>query len=171
MFTLGLDYMHRRGIRPKPYSSSAFYHFFAIAIYIILGWYWYAIETRQQQYHSVQQIHGGVLFLAPSLTIRLSIPVLREFLPGVRSGRGFDWGRSGHDLISLDLIHMLEIRHSLLTGTGHHAHLTQSIMTSSNGTIPRATGHLCGQFTGNRWIHRTKASDAELWCFRWSTPE
>ena len=24
---------------------------------------------------------------------------------------------------------------------------------------------LCGEFTGHRWIHRTKASDAELWCF------
>ena len=23
----------------------------------------------------------------------------------------------------------------------------------------------CGEFTGHRWIPRTKASDAELWCF------
>ena len=38
-------------------------------------------------------------------------------------------------------------------------------MTSSNGNIFRFTGHLCGEFTGNRWILRTKASDAELWCF------
>ena len=37
-------------------------------------------------------------------------------------------------------------------------------MTSSNGSIFRATGHLCGEFTGHRWIPRTKASDAELWC-------
>ena len=29
----------------------------------------------------------------------------------------------------------------------------------------RVTGHLCGEFTGHRWIPRTKASDAELWCF------
>ena len=27
----------------------------------------------------------------------------------------------------------------------------------------RVTGHLCGEFTGPRWIPRTKASDAELW--------
>ena len=27
------------------------------------------------------------------------------------------------------------------------------------------TGQLCGEFTGHRWISRTKASDAELWCF------
>ena len=39
------------------------------------------------------------------------------------------------------------------------------MMTSSNGNILRATGHLCGEFTGGRWIPRTKASDAELWCF------
>ena len=38
-------------------------------------------------------------------------------------------------------------------------------MTSSNGNIFRVTGHLCGEFTGPRWIPRTKASDAELWCF------
>ena len=45
-------------------------------------------------------------------------------------------------------------------------------MTSSNGSIFRVTGHLCGEFTGPRWsprwIPRTKASDAELWCFLWS---
>ena len=35
-------------------------------------------------------------------------------------------------------------------------------MTSSNGNIFRVTGHLCGEFTGDRWIPRTKASDAEL---------
>ena len=38
-------------------------------------------------------------------------------------------------------------------------------MTSSNGNIFRVTGHLCGEFTGHRWIPHTKASDAELWCF------
>ena len=44
------------------------------------------------------------------------------------------------------------------------------MMTSSNGNIFRVTGHLCGEFTGSRWIPRTKASDPELWCFLWSTP-
>ena len=44
-------------------------------------------------------------------------------------------------------------------------------MTSSNGIIFRATGHLCREFTGNRWIPCTKASDAELCCFLWSAPE
>ena len=30
---------------------------------------------------------------------------------------------------------------------------------------------LLGEFTGDRWIPRTKASDAELWCFLWSASE
>ena len=40
-----------------------------------------------------------------------------------------------------------------------------TMMTSSNGSIFRVTGPLCGEFTGHRWIPRTKASDAELWLF------
>ena len=46
-----------------------------------------------------------------------------------------------------------------------------SMMTSSNGNFFRVTGHLCGEFAGLRWIPRTKASDAELWCFLWSAHE
>ena len=36
------------------------------------------------------------------------------------------------------------------------------MMTWSNGNIFRVTGHSCGEFTGPRWIPRTKASNAEL---------
>ena len=44
--------------------------------------------------------------------------------------------------------------------------------TSSNVNIFRATGPLCGEFPGQRWIPLTKASDAaELWCFLLSAPE
>ena len=43
-------------------------------------------------------------------------------------------------------------------------------MTSSNGNIFRVTGPLWGEFTSHRWIPRTKASDAEVWCFLWSAP-
>ena len=39
------------------------------------------------------------------------------------------------------------------------------MMTSSNRNIFRVTGPLCVEFTGHRWIPRTKASDAELWYF------
>ena len=44
------------------------------------------------------------------------------------------------------------------------------MMTSSNGNIFRVTGPLCGEFTGYWWIPRTKASDAEFWCYLWSAP-
>ena len=47
---------------------------------------------------------------------------------------------------------------------------SQLMMTSSNENILGVTGHLCGEFIGHRWIPRTKASDAELWCFHWSAP-
>ena len=50
------------------------------------------------------------------------------------------------------------------------AYLISSMMTSSNGNIFRVIGPLCREFTGPRWIPHTKASDAELWCFLWSTP-
>ena len=56
------------------------------------------------------------------------------------------------------------IRCDLCRWSGH-------LMTSSNGNIFRVTGPLCGEFAGHRWIPRTKASDAELWCFLWSVPE
>ena len=39
------------------------------------------------------------------------------------------------------------------------------MMTSSNGNIFRVTGPLCREFTGDRWIPRTKASDGELGSF------
>ena len=45
------------------------------------------------------------------------------------------------------------------------------MMTSSYGNIFRVTGHLCGEFTGPRWIPHTKASDAELSCFLWSASD
>ena len=38
------------------------------------------------------------------------------------------------------------------------------MITSSNGNIFHVTGPFYGKFTGDRWIPRTKASDAELWC-------
>ena len=43
-------------------------------------------------------------------------------------------------------------------------------MMSSNGNIFHFTGPLCMEFTGHRWIPLSKASNAELWCFLWSSP-
>ena len=44
----------------------------------------------------------------------------------------------------------------------------RSMMTSSNGSIFRVAGPLCGEFTGHRRTPLKKASDAELLCFLWS---
>ena len=49
--------------------------------------------------------------------------------------------------------------------------ISNDMMTSSNGNLFRVTGPLCREFTGHRWNPLTKASDAELSCFLWSTPE
>ena len=43
----------------------------------------------------------------------------------------------------------------------HLLRFVPGMMTSSNGNIFRVTGPLCGEFTGDRWIPRTKASGAE----------
>ena len=40
-----------------------------------------------------------------------------------------------------------------------------NMMTSSNGSIFSVAGPLWGESTGDRWIPRTNASEAELWCF------
>ena len=53
----------------------------------------------------------------------------------------------------------------------NHRGSSYVMMTSSNENIFRVTGHLCGEFTGHRWISHTKASDAELWILLWSAPE
>ena len=58
-----------------------------------------------------------------------------------------------------------------LTMIGRNSHNHVTMMTSSNGKNFRVTGPLYGEFTGHRWSPRTKASDAELWCFLWSAPE
>ena len=52
-----------------------------------------------------------------------------------------------------------------------HVHISSvPMMKSSNWNLFRDAGPLCGVFTGHRWIPRTKARDAELWCFLWSAP-
>ena len=49
--------------------------------------------------------------------------------------------------------------------------LVYLMTTPLNGNNFLVTGPLYGGFTGHRWIPLTKASDAELWCFLWATPE
>ena len=54
--------------------------------------------------------------------------------------------------------------YSIIDFTGFCDTFRHVMMTSSNRNIFRVTGLLRGELTGHRWIHRTKASDAELWC-------
>ena len=44
------------------------------------------------------------------------------------------------------------------------------MMALLNANIFRVTGPLCREFTGDRWIPLTKASNAEILCFLWSAP-
>ena len=56
----------------------------------------------------------------------------------------------------------------------HHKFIEECVyymMASSNGSIFRVAGPLCGEFVGRRPSPLTKASDAELWCFLWSATE
>ena len=46
-----------------------------------------------------------------------------------------------------------------------HLHLSNHMMTSSNRSIFRVTGPLCGEFTSHRWIPHTNPSDVELYDF------
>ena len=43
----------------------------------------------------------------------------------------------------------------------------QIVIASTNGNIFRVIGPLWGESTGHRWIHLTKATDAERWWFLW----
>ena len=45
-----------------------------------------------------------------------------------------------------------------------------ALMTSSNGNIFHVAGFCAGEFTSDRWIPPTKASDTELWRFLSSEP-
>ena len=59
----------------------------------------------------------------------------------------------------------------------HQAQINRSywntciMMTSSKGNIFRVTRPLRWESTGYWWIPLTKASEAKLWCFLWSSPE
>ena len=53
----------------------------------------------------------------------------------------------------------------VIRGTALWCLLIFHMMTWSNGTIFHHSGHLCGEFTGLRWLPRTKASDARFDAF------
>ena len=66
------------------------------------------------------------------------------------------------------MVIIIHSHHDINDGTSSTA---VDMMTASNGNTFRVTGHLCGELTDPRRILRTKASDAELWCFLWYASE
>ena len=57
--------------------------------------------------------------------------------------------------VASDVLAPLGARPSAAAVMTAHLHMF-SMMTSSNGNIFRVTGHLCGEFTGLRWIPAQK---------------
>ena len=76
----------------------------------------------------------------------------------------FNWSFPFLIQISLHLVSKREFIWQVHIGWGYGL-VSGDMMASSNGNSFRVTGHLCGEFTGPRWILRTKDSDTELWCF------
>ena len=74
-------------------------------------------------------------------------------------------------LTNLHISRQTILIYGFIAHTHTHTCTVLVMMTSSNGNIFRVTGHLCREFTGDRWIPRTKVSDAQLWCFIWYASE
>ena len=72
--------------------------------------------------------------------------------------------------ITIELVCTTCCRHLPINAKHHHNPVWYIMMTSSSGNIFCVTGPLYGEFTSHRWFPLTKASDAGLWCFLWSSP-
>ena len=82
------------------------------------------------------RLYIQVHLLKEKLTIMIQISLKSMIYNGIPSVRVMSWCRIGHKPL---------------------------MMTSSNGNIVRVTGHLCGEFTGPRWIGQTPVIII-LWC-------
>ena len=77
------------------------------------------------------------------------------------------WWSQGEQTMIYSYINKVRDWHYSLNNLCFVSSVIFHMMTSSNDNIFRVTGHLCGEFTGDRWIPSTKDSDAEPWCFLW----
>ena len=76
---------------------------------------------------------------------------------------GLDTGIGSRQIDRLILLHCFYVMMPTLSlRLLGHVVIILIMMTSSNGNIFRVTGHLCGEFTGPRWIPHTKTSDANF---------
>ena len=73
--------------------------------------------------------------------------------PTTPPSRAFDNGKSGMKpmlYLTRSIIAWRSVKHN--SPEKYVAICMSILMTSSNGNIFRVTGHLCGEFTGHRWI-------------------
>ena len=129
--------------------------------------------------YSVPDLYSGSVqdcIISSALTLEMINPVLNHWFICMKTYCGlvepdgnWYWFKWWHVASQPQAITWTSV--DLLTRSSSFHVRTVLMMTSSNGNIFHVTGHLCGEFTGLRWIPRTKASDAELWCFLWSAPE
>ena len=121
---------------------------------------WFNVNPSMDEYHMLGKVQDEISYPFPNFNgcIDKVWEWINNFIPHIIIG-----------VISLSMPE-LKLIYVSKKGPGRHSQ-SPAMMTSSNGNIFRVTGHLCGKFTGPRWISRTKASDAELWCFLWFNPE
>ena len=160
--------MTRTGNKPLQHYCSVFVCFFVCFFCFILSWkcpstpenaynVWYICRKK----HTTNVMHQWekvktMPYLCRYQRLYSQLPDIRESIAFVENYlNDFDLSTafSHNDFCGNNIIYDEE--------SGQYIHM----MMSSNGNIFRVTGHLCGDFTGSRWIPHTKASDAELWCF------
>ena len=68
--------------------------------------------------------------------------------------------------LGIDGVNIMKLGlHDLRSNISIIPQVTIVMMTSSNGNILRVTSHLCGEFTGHRWIPHTKGQWREALIF------
>ena len=117
------------------------------------------VGSHRHRRHSICSVFHELLHTFRELLCFVVICNVR-FYPYLSGLLHWHWGNRMTDPVSVKQARWIwsKITHALIRKTWY-------MMTSSNGNIFRFTGHLCGEFTGHRWIPHTNASDAELWCF------
>ena len=116
--------------------------------------HWCLLRCRQEQ--TVEQ--ALQLSLIPYHLLPRMVQACREVHERKNSSHGLGFVVFCYEYVTADIAHIFQ---DLFTAWWRH----------QMETFFRVTGPLCGEFTGQRWIPCTKASDAELWCFLWSAPE
>ena len=130
----------------KPQQTTTNHHKPPQSVCIIL------VMNYRRQYH----IHGLVQDSSnPSAYTKSSICHYHLRRPLTISNPNFTWIYSAPCIITQPLRYMTCIRFPSISGQGLNRPWWRHQMETY----------------GQRWIPRTKASDAELWCFLWSEPE